>query len=133
VNHIQALPLIAAPEVFGLHDNADITKDLQESQALLDGLLTAQKTSESSSTSSSSGSGAVKSTEAVIGEVAADILARLPGVFDIEAAEAAYPQDYYNSMNTVLVQVGRGSLEDVIPGEMMVARGQNVPRLIALQ
>jgi len=103
--------MIAAPEVFGLHDNADITKDLQESQALLDGLLTAQKTSESSSTSSSSSSSngssssaAPKSTEAVIGEVAADILARLPGVFDIEAAEAAYPQDYYNSMNTVLVQ-----------------------------
>ena len=98
--------------MFGLHDNADITKDLQESQALLDGLLTAQKTSESSSTSSSSSSGngssssaTPKSTEAVIGEVAADILARLPGVFDIEAAEAAYPQDYYNSMNTVLVQV----------------------------
>lgn len=47
----------------------------------------------------------VKSREDVIAEIAADILAQLPPVFDLEAAEAAYPQDYFNSMNTVLVQV----------------------------
>lgn len=40
-----------------------------------------------------------------VGAVAEDVLARLPPNFDLEAVAEAYPQDYYNSMNTVLVQV----------------------------
>lgn len=45
-----------------------------------------------------------KSFEETIGEVATDILERLPPNFDLEATEMKYPQDYFNSMNTVLVQ-----------------------------
>lgn len=37
--------------------------------------------------------------------MAQDILERLPQNFDLEQVEGLYPQDYYNSMNTVLVQV----------------------------
>lgn len=125
LDFINSLPLSTPPAVFGLHDNADITKDLQEAQLLLDSLLLTQSSSTTATASSKpaagarvsmvSGTGAadaaaavlvkVKSQEEVIAEVAADILARLPANFDLEAAEAAYPQDYYNSMNTVLVQV----------------------------
>ncbi len=46
------------------------------------------------------------SFEDTIGGVAEDVLSRLPPNFDIEAVEASYPQEYYNSMNTVLAQVG---------------------------
>ncbi len=119
LDYVNSLPLIAAPEVFGLHDNADITKDLQETSALLEGLLSTQGRSGATSApataaapakGAAAGPGAaaaavVKGPEAVIAEVAGDILGRLPANFDIEATEAAYPQDYFNSMNTVLVQV----------------------------
>lgn len=139
VDYINTLPLAAVPGVFGLHDNAAITKDIQESQQLLDGLLLSQPTSGSTSNhgpakaSSSTGADTAaaaaataadnsegssttaaaaaaapevsKSREDVIADMAADVLAQLPANFDIEAAEAAYPQDYFNSMNTVLVQV----------------------------
>eukprot|EP00775_Hariotina_reticulata_P006671 gene6671-6895_t len=126
VDYIYSLPLTTPPAVFGLHENADITKDLQEAQLLLDSLLLTQNSSSTASNKTSTaapnsrvsavGAGpvggvatvAVKTTEAVIADVAADILARLPPNFDLEAAEAAYPQDYFNSMNTVLVQeIGR--------------------------
>ena len=39
--------------------------------------------------------------EAAIGEVAADILVRLPANFDVDAVAVAYPTSYSNSMNTV--------------------------------
>lgn len=95
LEYINSLPLIAQPEVFGLHENADITKDLQETNQLLDSLMLTQ---------SRDASGGGKSFEDTIREVAEDILARLPSNFDIEAAINKYPVDYNNSMNTVLVQ-----------------------------
>ena len=54
-----------------------------------------------------------KSFEETLGEVAQDILERLPANFDIEAVEERCPQDYFNSMNTVLVQV-RGRISTLI-------------------
>merc|ERR1719383_597444 len=38
-NYVAQLPLMAAPEAFGLHENADITKDLQMTDLMLQTLL----------------------------------------------------------------------------------------------
>lgn len=50
------------------------------------------------------GGGGVAARDAVLAEVAADITARVPQPFDIEAVRFKYPVDYYESMNTVLCQ-----------------------------
>ena len=78
-----------------LHDNADITKDQQETSLLLDSILLTQ------SRSTSSGS---RSREQVLAEVADDILKQLPKAFDFEAVQTKYPVSYTESMNTVLCQ-----------------------------
>lgn len=39
VDYIRSLSIYADPCVFGLHSNADITKDNQETSQLLDGVL----------------------------------------------------------------------------------------------
>lgn len=82
---------MASPEAFGLHDNADISKDLKETNEMIDSLLLTQ--------SRVAGAGAATLEEAVAG-VSADILGRLPANFDIDYATMKYPQDYHNSMNT---------------------------------
>ena len=79
----------------GLHANADMTKDMQEVNLLLDSLLLTQ---------SRDGSGGGKSPEEIIGDVANEILTNLPPNFDTEVVAMKYPQNYYDSMNTVLVQ-----------------------------
>jgi dynein heavy chain len=95
LSYIRSLPIAAAPEVFGLHANADISKDQQEIDTLLASMLSTQG-------SSSVSGGAARDT--VLAEVANDIQARVPPPFDIEAARFKYPVDYYESMNTVLCQ-----------------------------
>ena len=95
LDYISKLPILSQPEAFGLHENADINKDLKEVDTLLESLMLTQ-----SRDSASTG----KSKEEIISEVGQDILDRLPAAFDIEAVQRKYPQDYFESMNTVLVQ-----------------------------
>lgn len=95
LEYIRSLPTVARPNIFGLHENADITKDNMETQQLFDSILLTQ--------SKASGGGG-QSLFQVVDEVAADILAKLPNAFEIEKVQKMYPVSYYESMNTVLVQ-----------------------------
>ncbi|XP_036135820.1 dynein heavy chain 3, axonemal [Molossus molossus] len=95
IEYIRNLPITAHPEVFGLHENADITKDNQETNQLFQGvLLTLPR--------QSGGSG--KSPQDVIKELTQDILSKLPSDFDMEVVMNLYPVVYEESMNTVLRQ-----------------------------
>ncbi|KAK9829119.1 hypothetical protein WJX72_004004 [[Myrmecia] bisecta] len=95
LDYIRALPINAEPEVFGLHANADITKDRQEADLMLASVLLTQ--------GNATAVGG-RSKDDVLMELASDIDARVPPVFDIEAARYKYPVDYNESMNTVLCQ-----------------------------
>jgi len=64
------LPLVAAPEVFGMHDNATLTRDQNDTNNLLQSILDAEG-------GGSGGGGASGSKDDVILTVASDIAAKV--------------------------------------------------------
>ncbi|XP_008197222.2 dynein axonemal heavy chain 3 [Tribolium castaneum] len=96
LSYIKTLPITPQPEVFGLHENADITKDNQETLILLNGVLLTQ-------THITAG-GADDEGQDVLIDLANDILSKMPPLYDIEVVSNKYPVMYSNSMNTVLRQ-----------------------------
>lgn len=83
------------PEVFGFHENAAITKNLNETSALLASLML---------TTGEAGGGADDDKEAKIVALANTILKEVPDVFDMNYARKYYDTDYMQSMNSVLTQ-----------------------------
>lgn len=100
IEFVKTLPAQPRPEIYGFHDNADITKDLNEVSALLSSLLVAQPATEAVSTAAKGAS----SDELILG-IIADNLGKLPSNFDVEAVQNKFPTTYYESINTVLCQV----------------------------
>ncbi|OQR93149.1 dynein heavy chain [Achlya hypogyna] len=95
---IESLPLVAPPNVFGLHDNATITKDQNETTILCTNVLRTQ------ATGGGGGDSKGLSQEETVDAMAADILTRLPENFDMEVAAIRYPVKWNESMNTVVCQ-----------------------------
>lgn len=93
---ISGLPDEDSADVFGLHENVNISAALSDTSALFETLLSVQPRT--------SGGGAGASRDDVVAALAQDLEHRLPGLFDIEDAEEKYRVVYANSMNTVLVQ-----------------------------
>lgn len=91
----QKFPAISMPGVFGLHNNADISKDIGESNLLFDTLLLCG--------GGGSNEGAGKQDEQ-LKSIVESIQHGFPDEFDVEQASKKYPVKYEDSMNTVLTQ-----------------------------
>jgi len=89
------LPLNDLTEVFGMHDNAEITSAINVTRQVLATALTMQPR-----VTSSGG----KSQDQILDETCKSILSKLPKQFDMEYVEKRHPITYEESMNTVLLQ-----------------------------
>ena len=96
IAHARTLPLLPQPEAFGMHANADITKDNFETFTLFQSILVTQSTG--------GGGGGGKSSDDILTEIATDMLKKTPSPFDTAVALRRFPTMYKQSMNTVLVQ-----------------------------
>ncbi|XP_025972035.2 dynein axonemal heavy chain 3 [Dromaius novaehollandiae] len=95
IEFLRGLPITTHPEVFGLHENADITRDNQETNQLFSGVLL---------TLPREAGGGGKSPQETVEDLAWDILSKLPSDFNVEEVMKKYPVLYEESMNTVLRQ-----------------------------
>ncbi|KAF6028261.1 hypothetical protein EB796_013427 [Bugula neritina] len=95
MEYVKSLPINDTPEIFGLHDNANITFAQNETYALLGSLVKLQP---------KAASGGGKSREEIMEEAAKDILSKVPKPVPIGPVMEKYPVLYEQSMNTVLVQ-----------------------------
>lgn len=95
LNHINSLPSEHPPEVFGLHTNAGISRDMLNSIVLLGSVLRAY---------GEMSAGGMAETDKFLMIMCTDMLSKVPNDFDIEMAYKRFPVEYSESMNTVLVQ-----------------------------
>jgi len=95
IDYIRSLPINEKPEVYGMHENADITFAMQETSYVLSTVLSLQPRS---------AGGAGLSWDEQLLALAKDIGERVPPTFDIEKVMVFYPTKFEESMNTVLVQ-----------------------------
>ena len=95
--YIETLPLAAEPEVFGTHENANITKNMKETNDLFASVLITQS-------SGGGGGGGGGNKDDTMKSVALDIQKNIPADYDLEQCQINYPISWGESMNTVLKQ-----------------------------
>ena len=95
LSYLKTLPLNDMPEIFGLHENANITFANNETSDLLGCII---------ATGGGGKSAVAGNRDKIIEDLASEILHKIPSPIDIEAVARKYPVLYEESMNTVLIQ-----------------------------
>ncbi len=95
LEHISALDTFPAPEVFGMHDNAEISSAQAETVQMFETILALLPREVQ---------GMGKTREEIIAGMATHILQRMPMPWEIDSISKKYPTMYSESMNTVLLQ-----------------------------
>lgn len=93
--YISGLPINDTLEIFGLHDNANISFAQNETFSLLGTVVRLQPRA------SSAGG---KSREEIVEDIVIGIVEKIPPAFSVEEVMTKYPVLYEESMNTVLIQ-----------------------------
>eukprot|EP00927_Polykrikos_kofoidii_P001659 TRINITY_DN10635_c0_g2_i1.p1 TRINITY_DN10635_c0_g2~~TRINITY_DN10635_c0_g2_i1.p1 ORF type:complete len:1545 (-),score=361.06 TRINITY_DN10635_c0_g2_i1:69-4703(-) len=96
LNYLRDLPLTTPPEVFGMHDNCEITCAESESMSLLEDVM--------SLSSGGGGGGGGSSSDDVVDALASDLIKETPPEFDLDLFEEKFPTLYSESRNTVAKQ-----------------------------
>jgi dynein heavy chain, axonemal len=84
ITYIKSLPIFQNPEAFGMHENADISKDLNETNSMINSILLTQVTGSGSSNGS-------KDQDEITSDIAKGILLSLIDDFNIESAKKLFP------------------------------------------
>ncbi|XP_066516038.1 dynein axonemal heavy chain 6 isoform X2 [Hoplias malabaricus] len=99
-SYIENMPIIDDPEIFGMHDNANLAYQRQETSTVINTILEVQPRT--------SAVGGGKSNDQVVHELADSILSRIPEKLDMDgASETLFVRDAngrVNSLTTVLGQ-----------------------------
>jgi dynein heavy chain len=107
LHYIKNLPLNPAPEVFQMHSNASLTASINEAGSILSNAM--------SMISAFGGGGGdedddpdakkakPKTNEEIYSEIAGELDDKLPNPSDMLAVGRAYPVDYHQCLNTVLL------------------------------
>ncbi|XP_004437259.1 PREDICTED: dynein heavy chain 6, axonemal [Ceratotherium simum simum] len=99
-NYIENLPLIDDPEIFGMHENANLVFQYKETNTLINTILEIQPRS--------SPGGEGQSNDEIVQELVASVRTRVPEKLEMEAASESLfvkdPQGRLNSLTTVLGQ-----------------------------
>ncbi|XP_006738893.2 dynein heavy chain 6, axonemal [Leptonychotes weddellii] len=99
-DYIENLPLMDDPEIFGMHENANLVFQYKETNTLINTILEVQPRS------SSGGEG--KSNDEIVQELVASVRTRVPETLEMESATESLfirdPQGRLNSLTTVLGQ-----------------------------
>jgi len=104
--YIRSLPSTEAPEVFGMHANANIAFQLQETRRLLDTVLSIQP--RLGGVGGDAGGGGANSTDVIVEALAAEMLEQLPADLSLDEAIAGLfdrtADGKLNSLSVVLSQ-----------------------------
>uniref|UniRef100_A0A8C4NS28 Dynein, axonemal, heavy chain 1 n=1 Tax=Dicentrarchus labrax TaxID=13489 RepID=A0A8C4NS28_DICLA len=93
--YIRGLPINDTPEIFGLHDNANISFAQNETFALLGAVLRLQPRAAAVGG---------KTLEEIVEDIVSGIAEKIPQPFSLQEVMEKYPVLYEESMNTVLIQ-----------------------------
>ncbi|TMS18883.1 Dynein heavy chain 1, axonemal [Larimichthys crocea] len=93
--YIRGLPINDTPEIFGLHDNANISFAQNEAFSLLGAVIRLQPRAASAGG---------KTREEIVEEIVGGIVEKIPQPFRVQEVMEKYPVLYEESMNTVLIQ-----------------------------
>lgn len=93
--YISGLPINDTPEIFGLHDNANISFAQNETFTLLGTVVRLQPRATSAGG---------KTREEIVEDIVTGIVEKIPQAFIMKEVMAKFPVLYEESMNTVLIQ-----------------------------